>query len=55
MNHNEKILSSLIKNKPSPILLEESSACFTIDFIYEFMKSICCTKSETFCNTCEIC
>lgn len=55
MNHNEKILKSLIKNKPSPLLLEESTASFTMNFIYDFMKSICCTKAETFCNTCEAC
>lgn len=52
---NKKIFQSLIKSKPSPILLEESKASFTVEFAFDYIKAICCSESESFCNSCEIC
>ncbi|MDE7075602.1 MAG: DNA polymerase III subunit delta' [Malacoplasma sp.] len=52
---NKKVFKSLIRSKPSPLLLEESKASFAIEFAYDYIKSICCSESESFCNSCEVC
>lgn len=56
MNINKNILESLNRNKPSPILLEESKSSFIFEFIFAYMKSLCCQKSkDSFCDNCTVC
>ena len=55
LDKNKRIFQSLIRSKPSPLLLEESKASFTENFIYDYIKAICCSESESFCNECEVC
>ncbi len=52
---NNKILESIIKDRPNPLMLEESKFSFLSNFILDFCKSINCSKSSKFCNNCEDC
>lgn len=56
MDINENILKSLDRNKPSPVLFEESKSSYVFEFIIKYMKSICCDKvSNLYCDKCLVC
>lgn len=52
---NVKIFNSIIENKPTPILLEQTKCSFVFDFILDICKSFNCNNSKTFCNNCSEC
>lgn len=52
---NNKILDVLIKNKPNPIMLIETKHSDVDQIIFNYIKSINCSESNTFCNQCNNC
>lgn len=52
---NQKILTTLINKRPTPILLEESKSSFVDEVIIDYLKSINCNETKTMCNNCNDC
>ncbi|MCF0217888.1 MAG: DNA polymerase III subunit delta' [Malacoplasma sp.] len=56
MEHkNLLLLKSVVKDKLNPILIQEQKSSFTLDFVFDYVKSICCGQQALFCDKCEVC
>lgn len=52
---NEKIINSIIKYRPNPLLLCESKCSNAFELVLDYIKSINCKVSDLFCNQCIDC
>lgn len=52
---NNKIINSIIKNRPNPLLLCESKWSNAFELSLDYIKSINCKESDLFCNQCIDC